>query len=204
MKALILLITITIYTNLFSQGGWFWQNPLPQGNILKDIHIFDANTSIAVGDYGTILKTTNGGTNWTNQTSGTTNWLRPVHFVDMNTGWAVGEFGTILKTTTSGVTWIKEVQNSKIKIQNFVLRQNYPNPFNSSTRIRFSLAKSGYVTLKIYNVLGEEIETIIKGKYSEGEYEVKWDAKGLNSGVYFYRLQAGEIIVETRKLLFIK
>jgi len=85
---------------------------------LQSVHFTDNNTGWAVGPGGTILKTTNGGTNWNSQasgmgtnwnsqTSGTTDWLLSVHFTDNNTGWAVGSGGTILKTTNGSVTFIR-------------------------------------------------------------------------------------------------
>jgi photosystem II stability/assembly factor-like uncharacterized protein len=92
----------------FAQSGWFWQNPMPQGNHLTDVFLIDNNTGWAVGYSGTILKTTNGGANWLLQTSGTSNWLGSVHFTDTNTGWAVGNSGTILKTTNGGTVWTQQ------------------------------------------------------------------------------------------------
>lgn len=83
------------------------------------------------------------------------------------------------------------------------LFQNYPNPFNTSTQIRFNLKKSGPVTLKIYNLLGKEIKTILSGIKTAGEYVVEWDAGGLPSGLYLVRLKAGEFI-NTKKLLLQK
>lgn len=74
-----------------------WQNPLPMGNTLLSVAFVDANTGWAVGVAGTILKTTDGGTTWTRQTSGVLNWLQAVTFADANTGWAVGSGGTILR-----------------------------------------------------------------------------------------------------------
>ncbi len=86
-----------------AQSGWFWQNPLPQGNPLNRVSFVDANTGTAVGDFGTILRTTDGGATWTPQTSGTTNSLRGLSFVNANTGTVVSNYGTILRTTTGGV-----------------------------------------------------------------------------------------------------
>ncbi|RPI19150.1 MAG: T9SS C-terminal target domain-containing protein [Ignavibacteriae bacterium] len=91
----------------------------------------------------------------------------------------------------------------------FELSQNYPNPFNPSTRIRFSIPpKRGargveHVVLKIYDITGREVATLINGKLEAGIHEVDWNAGDFASGVYFYSLQAGEF-VETRKLVLIK
>ncbi len=84
-------------------SGWFWQNPLPQGNPLRAVHFVTATTGTAVGLGGTILRTIDGGSSWVYQTSGTTNDLWGVSFADATTGTAVGFDGTILRTTTGGV-----------------------------------------------------------------------------------------------------
>ena len=85
----------------------------------------------------------------------------------------------------------------------FSLRQNYPNPFNPATTIRYEVLRPGYVTLKIFNILGQEVETIVSARQAAGEYMVDWDAANFTSGIYFYRLQVGEFS-ETRKLILLK
>ena len=85
----------------------------------------------------------------------------------------------------------------------FHLNQNYPNPFNPSTTIQFDLPKTGQVTLKVFNVLGEELATLVSNRLPAGSYSYEWDASSLASGVYLYRLQAGDY-VETRKMVMMK
>ncbi len=97
---------------LLAGDCWTWQNPLPKGNPLRDVFFVDAQTGWAVGDYGTILKTQNGGATWTAQTSGTTSYLKSVYFSDNQTGWAVGQGGTILKTKNGGVTWTAQTSGA--------------------------------------------------------------------------------------------
>src|SRR3981081_2461988 len=80
----------------FAESGWFWQNPLPQGNNLRAVAILDKSTIVAVGGFGTILRTSDGGATWVRQPSGTTRLLRGVSLVDEKTGTSVGEFGTLL------------------------------------------------------------------------------------------------------------
>ena len=96
---------------------------------------------------------------------------------------------------------VKEKQNS-LPV-NCVLYQNYPNPFNPGTTIQFSLPHTSFVTLKVYNILGEEVSTLVAEKLSAGNYHVEWDASGFVSGVYYYRLKT-EQFVETRKLILLK
>jgi hypothetical protein len=85
----------------------------------------------------------------------------------------------------------------------FLLSQNYPNPFNPSTTIKYSVPKASQVVIKVFDILGNEIETLINEEKPAGTYEVSWYAANLPSGVYFYRLQAGSF-VETKKMLLLK
>jgi len=85
----------------------------------------------------------------------------------------------------------------------YMLGQNYPNPFNPSTTIEFALPKPGFVTLKVYDLLGREVAVIVADKLAAGRYKYDWDAKGLASGVYLYRLE-GKGFSQTRKLTLLK
>ena len=87
--------------------------------------------------------------------------------------------------------------------EQFSLLQNYPNPFNPGTTIEFSLPKSDWVTLKIFNILGQEVAVLVSENLSAGSYKYDWAASGLASGVYYYRLDAGEFN-QTKKLLLLK
>ena len=108
-----------------------------------------------------------------------------------------------LGITYSVITSIEETSFSTVIPAKFDLQQNYPNPFNPTTNIKFDIAKSGYVKLRVYNQLGKEVETLIDGVRSAGTYEVKFDASKLNSGVYFYKLEADNISF-TKKMLLVK
>ncbi|MDL1876785.1 hypothetical protein FBQ85_16700 [Cytophagia bacterium CHB2] len=94
---------------LLAQSEWSWQNPLPQGYTLYDLHIFDANTVLVVGEAATAIKTMDGGASWSLQHNlggeGITVELESVSFVDANTGFAVGPGDRIFKTTDGGATW---------------------------------------------------------------------------------------------------
>lgn len=90
--------------------------------------------------------------------------------------------------------------------QQFNLSQNYPNPFNPVTKIRFEVpatGKNNFVTLKIYDITGKEVATLVDNNFSAGIYEADWDAKGFASGVYFYRLTAGEFS-DVKKMMLVK
>ena len=85
----------------------------------------------------------------------------------------------------------------------YVLHQNYPNPFNPTTNIEFSIPKSEFVTLKVFNVLGEEVATLVSERLTSGTYKYDWDASSLASGVYLYRIQAGAF-QQIKKMILIK
>ena len=97
-----------------------------------------------------------------------------------------------------------EVEVTILEVLNdFTLNQNYPNPFNPSTRISFIIPQSGYTTLKIFDVLGNEVANIIEGELNAGSYELQFDASGLSSGIYFYSLTSGEF-TKTMKMILSK
>ena len=85
----------------------------------------------------------------------------------------------------------------------FQLMQNYPNPFNPTTTIIFDLPKQSHVTIKIYNILGQEVETLINETKKPGSYQLNFNAASLASGVYIYRIQAGDF-TSTKKMMLIK
>ena len=85
----------------------------------------------------------------------------------------------------------------------FELSQNYPNPFNPETVIEFALPQSGDVSLVVYNIRGEEVARLLSGTVPAGNHRVIWDASSLASGIYIYRLRAGDYI-ETRKMVLLK
>ena len=85
----------------------------------------------------------------------------------------------------------------------YTLSQNHPNPFNPTTTIKYRLPLSGEVSLIVYNLLGEEVASLVNGTVPAGNHRVSWDASNVASGIYFYRLQAGDF-VQTRKMLLLK
>jgi hypothetical protein len=99
-------------------------------------------------------------------------------------------------------TVITEVEDFN-QPSNYSLEQNYPNPFNPSTTIEFSIPKSEIVSLKVFNVLGKEVATLINGQVETGKHKIEYDATGLNSGVYFYKIES-ENYTETRKMILLK
>jgi hypothetical protein len=98
------------------------------------------------------------------------------------------------------ITSVREITGSPIV---FSLSQNYPNPFNPVTMIRFSIPKQGLVTLKVYNLLGEEVATLINKEMTKGSYEVDFKGTNYSSGIYFYKITADNYVA-TRKMILLK
>ncbi|MBI5402983.1 MAG: T9SS type A sorting domain-containing protein [Ignavibacteriae bacterium] len=98
-------------------------------------------------------------------------------------------------------TGIKQIEN--VLLSEYKLYQNYPNPFNPSTNIRYQITNNKYVSLKVYNILGKEVATLVNEKQTPGVYEVTFDAGGLPSGIYFYKLQAGDFS-EVKRMVLVK
>ncbi|MFZ0389707.1 MAG: T9SS type A sorting domain-containing protein, partial [Calditrichia bacterium] len=88
---------------------------------------------------------------------------------------------------------LTSLQDDRTQVSSvFSLEQNYPNPFNPATLIRFSLPGKDLVTLKVYNLIGQEVATLLNEPLAAGEYEINFDGMSLASGIYFYELRAGE------------
>jgi hypothetical protein len=135
---------------------------------------------------------------------GNSNSPREYSFVDKNVA-PSGEYLYRLKMIDldGSIQYSNIVKVNRAAPERFYLFQNYPNPFNPSTRIEFSVPRSTYVTLKVFNLLGEEIATLAAQEFKAGTFTVDWNAKGVASGVYIYRLVAGSF-VDAKKLLLLK
>ena len=93
--------------------------------------------------------------------------------------------------------------NETVIADGYRLEQNYPNPFNPSTTISYNLQTGGYVTLKVFDILGNEIVVLVNEEKSAGKHEINFDASSLSSGVYVYSIQTANF-VESRKMLLLK
>jgi hypothetical protein len=149
-----------------------------------------------------MLKTTDGGDNWFLENIPMSSGLGSIYLVDGNNGWASGGNGTILHTTNAGVTFIEE-EKFEVVPTNLTLSQNYPNPFNPSTSFTYSIPEEAAITIKVFDITGKEIETLVNEEKPAGTYEITWYAENLPSGVYFYQIRAGAF-VETKKMILLK
>ncbi|MBX7045811.1 MAG: T9SS type A sorting domain-containing protein [Ignavibacteria bacterium] len=148
-----------------------------------------------------VYSSTNNGANWSSAYTVTAG--NYYHITMARTGspylYAVRSNGGISKYGGSftGVTPVTTVAD------NYSLSQNYPNPFNPTTNIKFAIPQSGFVTLKIYNMLGKEVATLVSSNLSAGSYNYDFNASNLASGIYFYKLEAGNFS-EVKKMSLVK
>jgi len=193
-----------------TDGGANWNyvtnsgiNPLERS---KAVFFIDANigwiSTKDVAGNAVIQHTTDGGSSWAQQSVPVNdqygNRVYSIFFVDAQNGWLTTSGTQICRYT--GTTNVDDDINS---VNEFKLEQNYPNPFNPSTSIHYTIGSSQFVRLKVYNVLGDEIVTLVDENKSAGSYQVDFNASSLTSGVYFYSLTAGSF-TETKKLILIK
>ncbi len=173
-----------------TNGGLNWTSSVTGiTSNLNSLHFLNADTGWAAG-FNVIIKTTNGGQNWIAQ-SFTAASLNSIKFFNPDIGWACGG-NKMLYTLNGGAVNIN--QTSTESPASYTLEQNYPNPFNPVTKIRFDIRNSEFrsqnseVTLKIYDALGREVETLVSGLYTPGKYEATFDGSNYSSGIYFYRI----------------
>ena len=139
---------------------------------------------------------------------GTTTEKSTYSYKDQNL--KTGSYSYRLKQTDldGGYHYSKTIETEVTRPAEFSLKQNYPNPFNPSTKIKFSLSTDSKVTLSVFNILGQKVKTLINGNLSSGEHNVTFDASALNSGVYFYRIEAegndGENFSAVKKMILTK
>jgi photosystem II stability/assembly factor-like uncharacterized protein len=195
-----------------TDGGNTWtkqyENPQSPYDAITSINFVDENYGWAVGYEGKVISTSNGGIDWIEETSGVQDYLTSVYFADRFSGWIAGKGGTILKAVPAATSIGNDEIASKNIPDRIVLHNNYPNPFNPSTTIQYELPKRARVTLKIYDILGKEIKTLLNGVQAPGLQSVIWDGRNnegriVSSGIYFYTLRMDDF-AETKKMIFLQ
>ncbi|MCH8942235.1 MAG: T9SS type A sorting domain-containing protein [Bacteroidetes bacterium] len=183
-----------------TDGGTTWVSQTSgTTKFLLGVSFTDANFGTVVGSGRIRLKTVDGGTTWVPQFH-VLNILYGVSFTDADNGTAVGSGGIILRTSSV----VTAIDDNQIKQPNsFILMQNYPNPFNPSTTIQYVIISRQFVSLKVYDILGREVATLVNEEKPIGSYRINFNGSKLTSGVYFYRLRAGSF-TQTKKFVLLR
>jgi ligand-binding sensor domain-containing protein len=161
-----------------------------------------AGASLFAGTVGGVFVSTNGGSSWTAVNTGLIN-TSVYALVATGTNLFAGTFGGgVWRRPLSEIFTSARVGSLDVAGQ-FVLQQNYANPFNPSTTLEFSVPRSEYVTLKVFDILGREVSVLVDEYLQPGVYRKSWSADGQPSGIYLARMQAGEFS-QTRRLALVK
>ncbi len=192
-----------------TDGGKTWIDSTNPANItacsLREIYMLNSKIGWFTGTNNGpsfIAKTTDGGNTWMDETP-KDEYLgfESIDIVNDSIGYLVGDEGRYYTTNDGGITGIYiDNENS---VHQFLLSQNYPNPFNPTTTIQYSVPKESFVIIKVYNVLGKEIATLVSGRKPIGNYSVDFNSGNISSGTYFYRLISGTYTA-TKKMVILK
>ena len=186
---------------LTTDGGVTWQSKSVPLESVSKIKMFSENEIWILGANGLVIKSQDKGDNWDYLEKVIDNTLRDIIKYSDNIYYIIGDNGTIIKYE-NGISFVISNNESKI-YENFYLDQNYPNPFNPSTIITYSIPQNEFVTLKVYDILGKEISTLVNENKSAGKYSVEFKASNLPSGTYIYKLTTGNYSV-SKKMSFVK
>jgi photosystem II stability/assembly factor-like uncharacterized protein len=193
-----------IYLSTNDGNNWIQKNNgLPNNLIINSIDF--KNGVIYIGTGSGIYKSTNNAENWQIYNEGITN--NEIYSISSGTStlYAGGSGSFYIRTLLVGAE-----NNNKNNPEKYYLYQNYPNPFNPTTKIKFDIGVfplrrevGGMISLKIFDITGREIQTLVNEKLNPGTYEVTFDGSNYASGVFFYQLRSGDFI-ETKKLILLK
>jgi photosystem II stability/assembly factor-like uncharacterized protein len=188
-----------------TDNGETW-TPVNTGLTNRNIYALTINSKghiFAASYYDGVFRSMDNGESWTPVNTGLTTRrslslaVNPSGYLFVGTGGG-GVFRSVQLTT---VTSVKEIPDEIPT--SFSLEQNYPNPFNPTTSIGFHVSSFGFVSLKVFDVLGREVATLVDEYKTPGQYQVEFDGGHLSSGVYFYRLHAGHLS-ETKRMILLR
>jgi len=154
----------------------------------------------SLGSTQTFIYTIDSAKTWTEIPAPGNAEINDIFFVDSTMGFAVGNNGVILKYEIPDT--VLNVNNLSLP-KDFILHQNYPNPFNPETIISFKTARQSFISLKIFDILGNEIKTLVNEVKSAGNYKIKFHAEDLASGIYYYQLKAEDYLL-TKKMILLR
>ncbi len=189
-----------------TNGGANWVDMnLPTSGYFLTFHMANANVGYA-SNWDNTYKTLDGGLTWGEQNTVLPNTsMHDIEFAPGSTsiGWMCGTDGAMVFTSNSGGGFIGIEPVSGNVPEKYALSQNYPNPFNPTTNIKLQVPESGLVKLVVFDVTGRQVAELVNETLSAGEYKVDFNASGLTSGVYFYRLETGGF-TDVKKMTLIK
>ena len=191
-------------------GGKNWLDNEINGPTLVDVEFIDKFRGWAVGYYGYIWKTEDGGDSWQIDSSGTEEHLLEINFVENGSvGYITGRNNTLLRYDNDVNSLKYEDEINNVNDSNISVGPNYPNPFNSFTTINISLPEISKVSLKVYDITGHLVSEIINSTLPTGKHEVNFDGSKLASGLYIYKLTANSLISKksyshAKRMLLIK
>jgi photosystem II stability/assembly factor-like uncharacterized protein len=186
-----------------TDGGNFWEyESIGIPGIAIDLDFrneYEAWAPVPSGQ--SLVYSLDAGTSWTEIPAPERSAIADLVFPDSLHGFAVGKKGAIIKYKPPVVNSVNVIE--ELVPGSFKLYQNYPNPFNPKTVIKYSISQDGFVKLDIFNSLGEKITSLVDENKKAGIYKINFSASELTSGIYFYKLQAGDNI-ETKKMILLK
>lgn len=184
-------------------GGATWLQEEVGTHNFTDVVFTSAMNGWMVGEYGDLYQTKNAGIKWDKiEHAATDVALLAASFPSARYGWAAGKGGVVVKIDNSGESFVADYETKHP--QEHMLQQNFPNPFNASTEIRYQISQPGRVSLKIYNLLGKEVTTLVDEYQEPGFYSARFSSQSLfcSSGVYYYQLRVGQV-TETKKMIIL-
>ncbi|MBN2072159.1 MAG: T9SS type A sorting domain-containing protein [Candidatus Krumholzibacteriota bacterium] len=190
----------TIVKTTDGGANWAQQPTWTTVTELNDVYFNNPGFGWICGNAGECHYTDDGGTTWNdiNTTAETGNDINTIYMQGaLGILWAGGDYFVMLTDDNPVVTDVDPISIP------FALEQNYPNPFNPSTTIRFTISQKGFVSLNIFDVAGRMVAKVVNREMDEGDHAVNFQANGLSSGVYFYRLETGDE-VQTRKMILLR
>ena len=196
-----------IYKSTNNGSSWV-QKTSSTTNTLRSIYFTQDDSGAVTGDNGTVKMTTNGGDSWfadpyfANVTGSVTSISQMPR--SSRTFTALSNNNTMFIASEDSITVIIGINNISFEVpKEFSLSQNYPNPFNPVTKFRFQITEQSDVRITVYDASGREIETVVNSQLRPGTYEADWNASKYSSGVYFYKMNAGDFS-QTIKMVLVK
>ncbi len=189
-----------VYTSLDSGNTWDAVNKGLTNQYIWKMNVYGKN--LFAGTQKGIFLSTNDGKTWESVNTGLPSIdIRSLIIADTNLIAGTIGSGLWIRPLTEMISLPTKLDLSNIFLNHFSLNQNYPNPFNPFTNIGFWIPDFGFVTLKVYDVLGREVAMLVNEEKPAGSYKVKFDGSNLSSGIYFYRLTAGNYTMVKKMVL---